>query len=128
MTALANKVKYEDARQDMAHRYQLHEDDPESFDVYMLTGKAIERMQVEAKKICNLLSRAYGFRLLELVADFVKDRHDTYWLVNVKSFVLEEHNYGLKVKEHEHLIENQNVILDLLREEANDSSMYRLMD
>lgn len=79
-------------------------------------------MQTEAKKICSFLSLAYGFRIVELVADFVKERDDRYGLLNVRSFVLEESNYSLKVRESQHLIENQAVLLGQLRTVASDSS------
>ena len=103
-------------------KYLISDGQMEFVDTFAQSGKSIERMQIEAKKICNLLSRAYGFRIEELVADFVRDRHDTFWLINVKSFVLEESNYRVKTMEHEHVIENQAILLGLLREQANDSS------
>ena len=93
--------------------------------MFTQSGKSIERMQMAAKRICSFMARAYGFRVQELVVDFVRDLHDVYWLVNVKAFRLEDSNYELKVKEHAHLIENQGRILELLREEANDSSKVR---
>ena len=124
--ALVNKVKYADVRLVLGHRYQVHEEIPGSVETYTLAGKAIERILAEARQVCNLLALAYGYRLIELVADYVKDKEGRYWLNNVRSFVLEEHNYELKVREHEHLIENQSVILNLLREEANDSSKFHL--
>ena len=104
-------------------KYLINDGQLELVDTFSQSGKSIERMQIEAKKICNLLSRAYGFRIEELVADFVRDKHDTFWLINVKSFVLEESNYRVKMMEHEHVIENQAVLLGMLRGQANDSSI-----
>ena len=80
-------------------------------------------MQEEAKRICMFLSHAYGFRIEELIADFVRDKSDAYWLTNVKSFTLEPTNYNLKKLEHEKLIQNQAAILITLREQASDSSI-----
>jgi len=92
-------------------------------EIFIQSGKSIQKMQIEARKLCTLLSRAWGFRVKELVADFIKDSRDIYWLIDVKSFVLEEGNYQLKLKEFSHLIENQATALESLRKQANDSSM-----
>ena len=81
-------------------------------------------MEQDAKKLCVFLSRAYGFRVEELVLDFIRDKSDRYWVMNVVSFVLESSNYYVKKLEHEKLISNQAAAIGLLREQANDSSNY----
>ena len=45
-------------------------------------------------------------------------------MTNVRSFVLEPSNYKVKKMEKEKLIENQAVLLEYLREQANDSSKF----
>lgn len=110
----------------MENRYLLKEDNQESYDQFRLSGKSIDRIQNEAKKLCSLLSLALGFRVIQLIADFAKTKNDTFYLTNVKGFLLEETNYELKVKEHLHLIENQAVVLEELRKIANDSSKHIL--
>eukprot|EP01022_Parablepharisma_sp_SALTPOND_P000862 TRINITY_DN105159_c0_g1_i1.p2 TRINITY_DN105159_c0_g1~~TRINITY_DN105159_c0_g1_i1.p2 ORF type:complete len:607 (-),score=46.39 TRINITY_DN105159_c0_g1_i1:7835-9655(-) len=117
------KVKFEDPRYVPEEKFLVSDTQLELVDTFAQSGKSIERMQLEAKKLCSFLSRAYGFRVEEFVADFVKDKSDIYWLVNVKSFILENSNYHVKKLEHEKLIENQAVLLELLREQANDSSI-----
>lgn len=100
----------------------INEGEMKYVEQFTQAGKSIELMQIEAKKICTFLSCTYGFRVQELVADFVKDSNDIFWLINVKSFLLEESNYLLKFKEHEHLIKNQAAMLESLRVQASDSS------
>jgi len=91
---------------------------------YILTGKTIEKIQTEAKRICSYLSLAYGFRITELVADFIKFKTDCYYLINLKSFTLEQTNYQQKVKEQLCLVETQAVTLKELRKVASDSSTF----
>jgi len=91
-------------------------------DSFVQSGKSISRMQGEAKKICNFLSAAYGFRVEELVVDFIRDKFDTYWLMNVKSFALEPSNYKIKKFEYGSSI-SQAVALETLREQAKDTSI-----
>lgn len=105
-------------------RYLLSDRQQGSATQYVLTGKTIEKVQAEAKKICAFLSLAYGFRVTELIADFVKARTDCYYLVNLKSFTLEETNYRQKVKEQLKTVESQAVVLRELRECASDSSKF----
>lgn len=123
VVTFAKIIKFADPRYMIEQRYLLNDNDLEHIQQFIQAGKSIERMQNEAKKICNILSRAYGFRVEELVADFVKDGHDVFWLINVKYFLLESTNYELKKQEHEHLIKKQAVALEILREQASDSSI-----
>lgn len=109
--------------------FLLNEFNTETFDQFTLSGKVIEKMHIEAKKVTNLLSLAYGFRTVELVCDFIKsDVSENYFLVNVKSFKLEDTNYQLKVAENLHLIENQNAVLTSLRQVASDSSIFPIIE
>ncbi len=119
---LSRRFKFAEQPYPVEERFLITEGQMESVETFAQAGKSIERMEQEAKKICNFLSRAYGFRVLELVADFVRDKHDVFWLTNVRSFVLEESNYNVKRLEYEKVIENQAVVLEQLREQANDSS------
>ncbi len=121
------KIKFEEQGYVPEEKFLISENQLELVDTFTQSGKSIERMQQEAKKLCAFLSRAYGFRVEEFVADFIRDKSDQYWLTNVKNFVLEESNYHVKRLEHEKVIENQAVLLELLREQANDSSIMPLL-
>ncbi len=119
MLSFSNDTRFDDDASDIEARFLLKEGHCRN---YTLAGKSIEGMQAEAKKVCDMMCTAFGLRVTELVADFVRDRDDRYWLTNVRSFLLEPSNYALKVKEFQHLIENQTVTLGKLRATANDSS------
>jgi len=120
----AKKIKFADQRYLPEEKFFISETQLELVDNFTQSGKSIQKMHACAKQICGFLSRAYGFRVKELVADFVRDRFDNYWLTNVKSFILEESNYNVKRLEHDKLIENQAILLEYLREQANDSSIF----
>jgi hypothetical protein len=79
-------------------------------------------MEQELKKLRTFMFQAFGFRVEELVADFVKDKNDRYCLINLKYFTLESRNYNIKKLEHAKLIENKALALEYLREHANGSS------
>eukprot|EP00826_Nyctotherus_ovalis_P015041 TRINITY_DN14240_c0_g1_i1.p1 TRINITY_DN14240_c0_g1~~TRINITY_DN14240_c0_g1_i1.p1 ORF type:complete len:170 (+),score=36.79 TRINITY_DN14240_c0_g1_i1:628-1137(+) len=117
------RIKFSDSRHGPDEKFLISDMQLELVDSFIQSGKAITRMQDEAKKLCNFLSAAYGFRIEELVVDFVRDKFDTYWLMNVKSFTLEPSNYKIKKLEYEKSI-SQSVVLETLREQAKDSSTF----
>ena len=117
------KIKFNDRHYGPQEKFLISDSESELVETFAQSGKSIIRMQEEAKRICMFLSRAYGFRIEELIADFVRDKSDAYWLTNVKSFTLEPTNYNLKKLEYEKLIQNQAAILITLREQASDSSI-----
>ena len=103
-------------------KFEILDNQLELVELFIKSGKSIEQMEQEAKTLCSFLSRAYGLRLEELVADFVRDKYGIYWLTNVRSFILEPNNYNVKKLEYEKLIQSQVTVLEFLREQANDSS------
>lgn len=118
-TALAKRTKFGDTRCSVEERFVVAD---EELDAFVQAGKSIERMCEQAKKLCNLLARVYGFRVNELVVDFVRDKRDVYWLTNIRYFSLEPSNYTLKKLEHQKLIQSQATALEQLRQQASDSS------
>ena len=120
------QIKFDDPRYGPEEKFLISDKQMELVDNFSQSGKSITRMKSEAKKLCNFLSRAYGFRVEEIVVDFVRDKADIYWIVNVKSFLLEPSNYNVKKLEHQRLIEAQAVMLESLREQANDSSKFHM--
>ena len=116
------KIKFSDQHYGPQDKFLISDTESELVESFSQSGKSISRMQEEAKKICSFLSRAYGFRVENFIADFVRDKSDVYWLTNVKSFTLEPTNYKLKKLEYEKLIQNQAVVLETLRDQASDSS------
>lgn len=120
------KIKFSNQIHNPDEKFLIADSQLELVDTFTQSGKSISRMENEMKKICNFLSAAYGFRVKEIVADFVKDKYDIYWLMNVKHFILEKNNYGMKMLEHNKLIQSQAIALEALREQANDSSNIHL--
>jgi len=118
------KIKFSDTRYTPEERFLISDKQLEFVELFSQSGKSIEQMKLSAKDLCNFLSRAYGFRVEELVADFVRDKHGIYWMINVRSFTLEPSNYKVKKLESEKLVLNQAVALEFLREQANDSSIF----
>eukprot|EP00826_Nyctotherus_ovalis_P064406 TRINITY_DN9447_c0_g2_i4.p5 TRINITY_DN9447_c0_g2~~TRINITY_DN9447_c0_g2_i4.p5 ORF type:complete len:145 (+),score=46.29 TRINITY_DN9447_c0_g2_i4:405-839(+) len=127
-TTFVRKAKFGEPACIPEDKFLIPSNQPELLDVFMQAGKSIERMEQELRKLCTFLFQAYGLRIEELAADFVKDKRDRYCLVNVRFFKLEERNYNVKKLEHAKLIENQATALEYLREHANDSSNIFLMN
>ena len=118
------KIKFNSTNNHPSEKFLISLYQTELVEIFTQSGKSIDRMEQDAKKLCVFLSRAYGFRVEELVLDFIRDKYDRYWVMNVVSFVLESSNYYVKKLEHEKLISNQAAALGLLREQATDSSNY----
>lgn len=127
-TAFVRRTKFNESACIPEDKFLIDCSHSELLDVFTQAGKSIERMELELRKLCTFLFQAFGLRVEELAADFVKDKHDRYCLVNVKFFKLEERNYRVKQLEHAKLIENQATALEYLREHANDSSNTLLMN
>jgi len=125
-TIFVKKIKFNDPNYVPKDKFLITSNQIEShkelIDVFTQAGKSIKRMEEELKKLRAFMFQAFGFRVEELAADFVKDKNDRYCLINVKYFTLESRNYNVKKLEHAKLIENQAVALGYLRERANDSS------
>jgi len=124
VTTLVKKVKFNEIHYSSEEKFLIGSRQLELVNTFIQSGKSIERMQKEAKKLCNLLSLIYGFRINELVLDFIRDENDIYWLINIPYFTLEQSNYNIKKLEHQKLIQNQAITLELLRQQASDSSNF----
>ena len=116
------KIKFNEMGYSVFDKFLISDNQMELVELFTQSGKSIEKMEQEAKDICSFLSRAYGFRVEELVADFVRGKSGAYWMTNVRFFILDPSNYNVKKLEFENVIQNQAIILEFLREQANDSS------
>eukprot|EP00826_Nyctotherus_ovalis_P018212 TRINITY_DN15430_c0_g2_i1.p1 TRINITY_DN15430_c0_g2~~TRINITY_DN15430_c0_g2_i1.p1 ORF type:complete len:111 (+),score=39.38 TRINITY_DN15430_c0_g2_i1:127-459(+) len=80
---LVKKIRFSDPGYSAEEKFVILDNQLELVETFTQSGKSIERMEQEAKGLCSFLSRAYGFRVEELVADFVRDKSGLYWLTNV---------------------------------------------
>lgn len=57
-----------------------------SFDVFTYMGKSMVQIEREAYKVFEFMEKAFGFELLILVTDWIRDSEGNHWFLGVKSY------------------------------------------
>jgi hypothetical protein len=50
-------------------------------------------IEKEAYKVFHFMEKAFEFKLLNLVTDWIRDEKGNYWFIGIKSFKLREENW-----------------------------------
>ena len=87
---ILNNLDFNDHDTELQKRYNISLLNPLSFRINKLTGGSVTVMEVETLKIKRFMKDMYGYRVNQLVIDFVKDREGKYWIRGVQAFTLEE--------------------------------------
>ena len=85
---IINKTNLQNTERIISSRYNISLLSPFSFKIHKLTGASVQLMEIETLKIKRLLGEAFGYRIKQLVVDFIKDHNGKYWIRAVHSFTL----------------------------------------
>eukprot|EP00347_Sterkiella_histriomuscorum_P013368 403364979 len=89
-------------------------DEPDQFEVYMIRNFQVleSRLEDMAQELVHFISVVYGFRVKQIVIDFIKDYKGVYYLTDVKNFTFDEFDKirYLHLKNENPIIRQQNRI------------------
>lgn len=74
-----------DTKNSLAQKATVCRDQRDSFDVYTLKGGVVSEYGAIAQRLVDFMERACRLRITEIVLDFITDRQDRHWVVNLKA-------------------------------------------